>query len=232
MAELRTIGVLGGMGPAASVDFLARLVAMTPASRDQEHPPVLLYSASHVPDRTLHLEGRGADPAPEMRRAARVLETGGADFIVMPCNTAHAYLDTVRDAVEIPVLDMIGLAVEAVARRHDAGANIGILAATGTVRTGLYARRLQERGFRALLPHDQEAVMASIRSVKAGRRGADERLHVAIRELVEAGAVGLILGCTELPLAVATDAVPVPFVDAGGELISASLLEAGVELER
>lgn len=228
---MKTIGVLGGMGPAASVDFLERLVAMTPASCDQEHPPVLMYSASHVPDRTDHLEGRGPDPGPEMQRAAGVLEAAGADFLVMPCNTAHAYLGKVREGVSIPVLDMIGLAVDAICERHPEGASIGVLAATGTVKLGLYARRLESRGRKPLLPADQDAVMAAIRAVKGGRRGPDERLHDAIAELVERGAVGLILGCTELPLAVALDAVPVPWIDAGGELIRASLIEAGVSLE-
>lgn len=219
------------MGPAASVDFMARLVAMTPASCDQDHPPVLLYSASHVPDRTRHLAGEGPDPAPEMRRVARILEAGGADFIVMPCNTAHAYLDAVRDAVAIPVLDMIGLATESVCARHAPGAGIGVLAATGTVRLGLYARRLEARGMRVVRPVDQDPVMDAIRAVKAGSRGRDERLHAAIDDMVRDGAEGLILGCTELPLAVEADAVPIPIVDAGGELILASLREAGVSLQ-
>lgn len=227
---MRTIGVLGGMGPAATADFLARLVTEAAARTDQEHPPVLVYSASHIPDRTIHLTGGGPDPTPGLQLAARVLERAGADLIAIPCNTAHAYHPAIVEAVTIPVLDMIALTVEQVASRYERGAAIGILAATGTIHLGLYARRLEAAGFVPRLPADQDAVMESIRAVKGGRRGADARLAAAVADLIERGARALILGCTELPLALRPEDTPVPLLDAGGILARTCLRRAGATL--
>lgn len=227
---MRTIGVLGGMGPAATADFLSRLVTEAAARTDQEHAPTLVYSASHIPDRTDHLTGRGPDPTHDLQEAAGVLERAGADFIAIPCNTAHAYHGAIQEAVDVPVLDMIGLAVEAVAAAQPAGTAVGVLAATGTIHLGLYARRLQEAGYVPLVPADQETVMDAIRAIKGGHRGPDSRLSAAVSELVEAGAGVLILGCTELPLAVFPEDAPVPLVDAGGILVRTCLERAGAEL--
>lgn len=224
---MRTIGVLGGMGPAATADFFARLVAVSAAHTDQEFPPVILYSASQIPDRTTHLEGRGPDPAPQMQEAARVLERAGAELIAMPCNTAHAYYDAIQAAVSIPVLNMIDLAADAIRSESSAATGVGILAATGTVRLGLYANRLREAGLRPLLPSDQEAVMEAIRAVKGGHRGPDPRLQEAVDGLLNAGAEVLLLGCTELPLAVTQDSVPVPLIDAGEILLQRCMRDAG-----
>lgn len=227
---MRTIGVLGGMGPAATADFLGRLVSSCAAATDQEHPPTFVYSASHVPDRTAHLAGDGPDPTSDLQRAARVLEGAGADLIGIPCNTAHAYHQSIQDAVGIPVLDMIGLAVGAVEATLSAGGRVGILAATGTIHLRLYSKRLREAGLEPLLPDDQESVMAAIRDVKGGRRGPDPRLEKSVEELQSAGAEAIILGCTELPLAVRAEDVSVTLVDAGGVLVRECLKQAGAAL--
>ena len=125
--SLRTIGVLGGMGPAATAHFLGRLVVLCAAEEDQDYPPCLVYNASHVPDRTRHLVGDGEDPTPHLQEAARVLENGGAGIIGIPCNTAHAYVDAVRESVSIPVLNMIELAASTIAASQP-GATVGVLA--------------------------------------------------------------------------------------------------------
>lgn len=225
-----TIGVLGGMGPAATVDFFARLLALAVAERDQDHPPCLLYSATQIPDRTRHLTAGGIDPTPELERAARVLEQGGAGLIAIPCNSAHAYHGAIADAVSIPVLDMIELAAARVRQSVTAGTSVGILAASGTIKMGLYDQRLKAAGLVPLqLPEDvQGGVMEAIWAIKAGSRGPDFRLISAIDEFVERGAGVIVLGCTELPLAIDKSSATVPIVDSTEVLARAALELAGV----
>ena len=228
---MKTIGVLGGMGPAATVDFLARLVDGVGAGRDQEHPPCIAYNACHIPDGAAHLTGRGDDPSDALVQAARTLEAAGAAFIAIPCNSAHAYLATIRAAVGIPVLNMIGLAVTTLAQRYENADRIGLLAATGTVESGLYEVPLREAGLEPLYPEPgmQAQVMAAIRAVKGGQRSADQRLQGAAGHLVARGAQALLLACTEVPLAFDATQASVPVVDATTSLVDASLHAAGFD---
>ena len=218
------------MGPAATAHFFQQLVDRVAAERDQDHPPCLLYNATHVPDRTAHLTGKGPDPTAALQIASRALERGGADFIAIPCNSAHAYLAAIRDAVQIEVLDMLGLTAARAAAALPSGGSVGVLAANGTIELGLYDRALEVRGLRALRPQSeaQTGVMAAIRAVKGGGAGARERLAPAIEELIAAGAELLILGCTELPIVVDTDTARVPMLDASEVLFLESLLRSGV----
>jgi len=230
--EVLTIGVLGGMGPAATLDFFDRLVHMVRAGGDQDYPPCLIFSASQIPDRTAHLTDGGPDPTTALQDAARVLERGGAGLITIPCNSAHAYLRPIREAVSIPVLDMIGLAAQRLAQDVCAGTGVGVLAATGTIRLGLYDRALSAIGLRVISPRPdtQEQVMAVVRSVKSGARGLDWRLVRAAEEYQQAGAEVIVLGCTELPLAVDPEAMPLPILDATEVLAETALRDAGAEL--
>ncbi len=234
---MRTIGVLGGMGPAAAADFYARIVAAHGALRDQDHPPCILYSATQVPDRTAFLLGEGADPTPELVAAASLLEAAGADFIAIPCNSAHAFLAAIREGVAIPVLDMIRLASHAVAEVMPRARRVGILAASGTVNAGLYEEPLRDDGLEPLYPtaEQQEHVMAAIRGVKAGAgpsmgavgpedaAGPDSGLVAVAAELGAQGADCLILGCTEVPLAMAVEDSPVVAIDGNQTLVEATL---------
>lgn len=227
-----TIGVLGGMGPAATVDFFARLVTLVGAERDQDHPPCLLYSATQIPDRMRHLTADGIDPTAELQRAARVLEQGGAGLIAIPCNSAHAFYGAIADAVSIPVLDMIELAAVQVRRSFEAGTSVGILAASGTIKMGLYDQRLQAAGLVPLRPGEnaQSGVMEAIWAIKAGSRGPDRRLILAIDELVDRGVGVIVLGCTELPMAIDQSSAVVPIVDSTAVLARAALELAGVTI--
>ena len=220
------------MGPAATADFLRRLVELAAASCDQEHPSCLVYSAAHIPDRTAHLIGGGPDPTPAMQAAARTLVSAGAEFLAIPCNTAHAYLEPIRAAAGVPVLDMVALTAAQVAQTFPAGSGVALLAATGTVRLGLYEVALRAVGLAPVIPDDrlQECVMAVVRAVKAGARARDRRLEEAMRELRARGAEVAILGCTELPLVVDPAAAPLPLVDATDVLARAALRQAGCAL--
>lgn len=222
---MRTIGILGGMGPAATLDFYGRLVDLRGASRDEEHPPCLLNSATQIPDRTNHIVGVGPDPAPALVKGALVLEAGGAEFIAIPCNTAHAYLRTMREAVRIPILDMIAAAVAAVQREVPDARQVGILATTGTLTIGLYDGLLREAGCEPLHPEapDQVQVMEAVHSIKGGSLGPDERLSQAALALVDRGAGAIIMGCTEIPLGLDTQCCPAKVIDATQTLAEMTL---------
>ena len=196
----RILGIIGGMGPEATIELFSRIVKATPANCDQEHIHILIDNDPQIPDRTAAILGRGPDPFPALSTAARRLERAGASLLIMPCNTAHYWMYALRQSVSIPILDMIGLTAERIQSEFQAACPIGILATEGTVRAGLYQRALQSAGFPALLPDPdvQELVTNVIYSVKAGDHGEASKLGQVGRKLADCGARGLILGCTEL----------------------------------
>lgn len=227
------------MGPAATVDFLAKLVRSHTASRDQDHPPCILYNATQIPDRTAHLLGDGGeDPGPALQAAARVLQEAGADAIAIPCNSAHAYLGRIRTAVEIPVLDMIALTATATRAAASDATRAGILAATGTVRTALYDEPLRDRGIEPVYPDDryQESVMAAVRAIKAGgpTAGGPEaetgpeiaELRGVAEHLLERDVDVLVAACTEIPLVLGPTVAGLTVVDATRALVDAALAVA------
>lgn len=230
---MRTIGVIGGMGPAAAADFYARVVAAHSALSDQDHPPCIMYSATQVPDRTAFLLKGGADPTPELVGAVRLVESAGADFIAIPCNSAHAFLAPMRQAVSIPVLDMIALVATAAAKVVPQAGRVGVLATSGSVKVGLYDLPLKEQGLAPFYPDAevQDDVMVAIKHVKAGGAGetSDPRLVAAAKHLSDRGADCIIMGCTEVPLALTAEDCPVLAIDGNQTLTETTL---GLSLER
>lgn len=222
-----TLGVLGGMGPMATVDFYRKVVAATGARRDQEHVPVVVWADPSVPDRTAALTGEGPDPTPWLVEGARTLQAAGATVLAMPCNTAHAFLPAVRDAVTVPVLDMVAETCRAVARTVPAGGRVGVLATAGTIRAGLYQRALPRYGLVHLAPPPvvQQAVTGAISSIKAGGPPGAGRASLAraAAEFVRAGAEVLVAGCTELDLVAHRMRFPVVVVDSTSVLAEASV---------
>jgi aspartate racemase len=213
------IGVLGGMGPAATVDFYGKLIAATPAQSDQEHLPVLIHGVPQIPDRSAAFLHGGPSPRPLLVAFAQRLEAAGAQVIVMPCNTAHLWHDDVAASVSVPVLHIVDAVVAAIAQRAASGAPlpVGLLATTATLQGELYPRRSGAIGARHLhwiaptAEQQQQWVAAGISAVKAGRMGAGRRLlALAARALVARGARAIVLACTEVPLVLgaATDGVP------------------------
>ncbi len=222
----RTVGVLGGMGPRATADFFQKLIDLTPAKRDQDHLRVIVDNNPQIPDRSRWILEGGEDPTPALVATARNLERAGADFLVIPCNTAHHFLDSIRRSVRIPVLDI----TEAVARRARGFPCVGLLATRATVVAGLYQKALGRRGCRVLVPSParQDLVDRAIFAVKAGNLGPRVRAWVreAGQELVHAGAQALVLGCTEIPLVVDPGEWPVPVLDSTALLAEAAVEEA------
>lgn len=224
LVTTKTIGILGGMGPAATIEFFRRLVAATPAAIDQAHLRILIDNNPHVPDRSAAIFGEGADPGPVLADMAQRLEAWGADFLTLPCNTGHAFQDAIRNAVSIPFIDMIEETVRTVSVQR-----VGLLATTGTVRTGLYAAACARHGVELVAPEadDQELVMDVIRRVKAGGSGVSVREHAArtVERLKENGANAVIAGCTEVSL-IPGDGMPLPWIDALDCLVQASVRRA------
>lgn len=211
-AKGKVIGVLGGMGPWATLELFKRLLKITPAQTDQDHLQIIIYSNPKIPDRTAALLHGGESPLPLLLSTARNLEKAGADFIIMPCNTAHYYLDELRDAVTIPMLNMIEETVALIEERR-----AGLLATDGTIRSGLYQKACQKRGIKLLYPDDigQKAVMDVVYSVKEGRvdLGVKRRAIEVAEGLIAQGAETIIAGCTEISLVLREGDISVPLFD-------------------
>lgn len=201
------IGVLGGVGPAATVDFMSKIVAATSASKDQDHIKMLVEQNPQIPDRTSNLIGDGADPTLALYSTAKKLERGGADIIAIPCNTAHAYVDRIQRHLDIPIVNMLTETADHIRNLSPPVRKIGILATSGTIKTGLYQRVLQAAGLDPIIPDDsnQAKVMEAIygrTGVKSGfMSGACAQQIGEVIEALKAQSVeAIILGCTELPL--------------------------------
>ncbi len=208
---MKILGVLGGMGPAATLDFLAKLQAATPAARDQDHIRVLVDINPQVPDR--NTEGDAAGPV--LAEMAVRLRDGGAQVLAIACNTAHAFAGDVRRASGLPLIDMID---EACAAAKRGGARkVGVLA-TGAAQA-IYAERLGGVGLEPVLPGKpkQERFMNLLYRIKAGDLSDEVEAEMALvaYSLADAGAQAVIAGCTEVPLVLAEDSLDIPLIDAG-----------------
>ncbi len=223
---IRTVGVLGGMGPDATVDFMSKVIAATPAQRDQDHLRMLVDNNPRVPNRQAALLRGGEDPGPALAAMAKGLEAAGADFLVMPCNTAHAFKDAIVAAVDIPLVSIIDVTVDACA----GAASVGILATDGCLASNVFQDALAERGLHAVLPDESELqeLMRLITRVKAGDQAADvgERMRAVAEALVARGATVVIAGCTEIPLVLKPEALDVPLVSSTDVLAEATVVTA------
>jgi len=218
----KAIGVIGGMGPAATADFFVKLLEATPAERDQDHLRVLIDSNPRVPDRNAAIAGRGPSPGPQLAQAARGLERAGADVLVIACNTAHAFADEIQSAVQIPLLSMIDATADAAMRSNPW--RVGVLAADGCRRAGLYQRAFADRGVEALFLNEEEQwdFMQLLYRIKAGDVGDATRRameHLAI-SLNARGAQAVVAACTEVPLVLNTDALATPVISSTDALVA------------
>lgn len=213
---MRTVGILGGMGPEATILLMQRILAATPAQDDCDHVPLLVDNNTQVPSRIRHiLDGTGADPTPVLEMMARRLEAAGAAALAMPCNTAHIYADAVRSATSLPLLDMVALSADAAAAHQ--GGPVGLIASPASHETGIFHRAFEQvtGGATSIVyPNDRAAMLSAVRAVKAGALdGARPALIEAARELTDAGAVVLIVGCSEFSLLSRELETSVPVID-------------------
>ncbi|HYK87359.1 MAG TPA: amino acid racemase [Acidobacteriota bacterium] len=200
----RIVGILGGMGPEATADLFRELISLTPATKDQDHIRVLIYSNPKIPDRTRAIVEAGEDPLPALVESAMVLEAAGARILAIPCNAAHHFVPQLQARIGIPILDMIEETCRAFLVQLPNESAAGLLAATGTVRSGIYSTVFRRHGVEIIVPPDREQkeVQCAIQRIKAGNRdpAIREFLETTGNRLADAGAEAVILGCTEIPL--------------------------------
>lgn len=201
------VGVVGGVGPAATVDFLQKIVRNTPAARDQDHIKLLVEQNPQIPDRTGNLIGDGTDPTVSLYATCKRLEDGDADIIAIPCNTAHAFVERIQPYLGIPIVNILTVTVGYLRETYPTLRDIGVLATSGTIESGVYRKALESQDFRQVTPSPalQERVMESIygkHGVKAGytKGKCQEDIAAAMEELIAEGVEVVVLGCTELPL--------------------------------
>ncbi|ASJ09202.1 aspartate racemase [Thermococcus siculi] len=210
----RVIGILGGMGPLATAELFRRIVEKTPAKRDQDHPRIIIYNNPKIPDRTAFILGSGPDPRPALIESARKLESWGADFIIMPCNTAHFFAETIQRAIGIPLVSMIEETARTV--REMGMRKVGLLATDGTIKGLVYHRALLKHGVQIAVPNrkDQELVMRAIYAgVKAGKVEMGRKLLLEVARRLERRSDGIIAGCTEVSVALKSGDLSVPLID-------------------
>lgn len=232
---MKTIGIIGGMGPEATVDLYTKMIKLTPATKDQEHLHTIIDSYAQIPDRTACILGKGIDPAPFLIDAAKRLQTAGAHALCMPCNTAHYFLLEVQKHVSIPFISIVESAVNCLERMPSKPSKIIVMATTGTRAAKVYEKKLVEKGFVVLnLPDDvQEDLMRCIYAgVKQGKTIEFVPLYQSVLDRLSAqGADALIAACTELPLLQIHVESKVPVVDATLELAKACV-DFGLERNR
>ncbi len=234
----KTIGILGGMGPEATAYFYGLLIRRTRAARDQEHVPVVIWADPRIPDRTAAILRRGPSPLPALQRGLRALERAGADLAVIPCITAHVFLEKLRASSPLPVVSLVEETVRFLRSEKPRCKTAGLLASSGTVTSGLFQSALDAAGLSVLTPvaAEQKRVMEAIygeRGIKAGfTRGRPAKLlrEIAAR-LVRRGARVIIAGCTEVPLALQAGDIAVPLLDPLDIAARACILRAGFPIK-
>ncbi|HKJ12795.1 MAG TPA: amino acid racemase [Ornithinimicrobium sp.] len=200
LSPSRLVGILGGMGPAATVDFYAKLVRHTPAEQDQDHLRVVIWGDPSVPNRQEALLAGGTDPTPWLEEGVRRLIDAGAEIVVVPCNTVHAHVRPVMAGQPVEFIDIIDTTVEAVRRRglH----RVGLLATDGALASGIFQRGLDAAGVEWVLPSPerQASLMRLVHAVKTGRVDTATLTAMAdlLAEIDSRGASTAVAGCTEI----------------------------------
>jgi len=208
-AARRRIGIIGGMGPEATVLLMSRIIAATPATDDIDHVPMIVDNNPQIPSRIAWLiEGGGEDPAPAIAESARRLQACGAEALAMPCNTAHHFAAAIRGAVDIPFIDMVARTVRMVQTTARPGARIGLLASPAVRIGGVFDKAFAGTGFQTRYAADEEPVLGLIRHIKRKGDAATARREMRriAGDLAQAGADMLLVACSELSLV--SDAMP------------------------
>lgn len=197
---MKTIGIIGGMGPLATADLYTKIIKFTVAEKDQEHVPVIIDSNPLIPDRTEYILHGGESPLPEIVKSIRRLEAAGCDFLIMPCNTAHHIINEIKETTKIPFINMMEETVKVVAQDYP-GEKVGLLATDGTAKSGAYHKYFETVGVEVVIPleHQKDVMDYIYEGVKTGNLDKDLKgIGMAINEMEAMGATIFILGCTEL----------------------------------
>jgi aspartate racemase len=221
------LGILGGMGPAATADFFAKLVRLTPARCDQEHLPLLVSCLPQTPDRSAAILGAGPSPLPHLLAGLRRLTDAGALAVVIPCNSSHHWFEQLQSATSVPILHIADAAIAALDARPRGTGPVMILSTRGTRSSGFFQRKLEAAGYSWGVPDGelQREVDAVIGGIKAGEWvSADAAMARVWQAFADSAISAVLLACTELPLAAERLPPPrFPVVDTTLELARASV---------
>ncbi len=214
----QTVGVIGGMGPEATVELMNRVIAKTPAMDDDDHIHMIVDNDPKIPSRIKKLlDGTGDDPAPYLANMARKLQMAGVDFLVMPCNTAHLYRKALEEAVSIPVWDMIGLSIKRILNDHPAPLKLGVLASSASIKVGLFEQAFRNSGIHLIYPseRDQNIILLTIKSIKSKAVNHQNMLDYisVVERLTRDGIQYLFVACTELSIIAKDVKYPIPAYD-------------------
>lgn len=236
MSEGRKIaGVIGGLGPAATLDFFARVLKATPVERDQDHLRLIIDDNPWVPDRNAAIDGTGPSAGPALAETARGLQRAGAEFLVMPCNAAHAFQADIEAATPLPFISLIDETVKAALRDAPGAKRAGILGARGTLRAGLYAKAFAAHSVGTVDPEGErlDRLMALIGAVKRDDTGEAVRagMRSLAAELEDQGAEFIVAACTEVPIVLGPGDTRTPLISSTDVLVERTVAFAsGAEL--
>ena len=233
--RIKTIGILGGMGPEATALFFHKIIELTPAEHDQDHLKIIIYNNPEVPDRTGAILKKNESPVAKIKEGLIFLANSDVDFITIPCVTSHYFFEEFITSVNIPVLNLVSLTVDYIQKYYPGRINIGLLATIGTYKGKIIESKLKQSKLKTIIPNinGQKNLMESIygtKGIKAGYlTGYSKDLIVKVTDnLIQKGADIIIGGCTEIPLALKQEDIKVPFIDSLAVLAEAAVVKAGL----
>jgi aspartate racemase len=201
--KAKTVGIIGGMGPEATLDLFYKIIKATPAKKDHDHIHIIIDNFPQIPDRTAFLLGKGENPLPYILKSVKTLEKANVDVLCMPCNTAHYFVEDIRNATRLPLISIIESTLNKIKSRFKNSKNIGLLATDGTIIGRIYHKVFEVEGYKIITPSEekQNEVMKIVYSIKAGK--IEENIQT-FKEVIEhmklLGSELIVLGCTELPI--------------------------------
>lgn len=228
----KTLGIIGGVGPLATMFIGEMIVRSTKAEKDQDHVNMIITNNTNIPDRTAYIVGDSQeDPVPEIVSDTKKLEVAGADILIIPCNTAHSFFTQIQEQSNLPFINMIEETAKRVAK--DGAKRVGILATTGTITTGVYQSALEELAITPVIPKPpiQEIVMSLIYDdIKAGKPADSQKWSAIEKAMKQLNCDVLILGCTELSI-VRNELQLTDCIDSLLVLAEVAITECGYELK-
>ena len=226
---MKTVGIIGGMGPLATVDLFGKIVNLTDAKCDNDHIHILIDNNTYIPDRTSYILGDGENPINELVKSAKRLKDMGADFLIMPCNTAHYFYNDIINQVSIPFINMIEETAIYINNKNIKKA--GLLSTTGTINAKVYDNIFKNYNIDVIKPsyENQNIIMDLIYGIKQGKKEFDiKKIKNVLNELQDSGVECVILGCTELPIAFDLLSLEGNFVDPTEILAKSAIKKAKI----
>ncbi|MEN2466296.1 amino acid racemase [Ornithinibacillus sp. FSL M8-0202] len=232
----KKLGVLGGMGPAATSLFFDRVIENTVANKDQDHIDMVILNHATIPDRTRAILEDNKEPFLQaVKKDFEIFEAAGIDNIAIPCNTSHYFFREMQEMTSINIINMIEETVTHIRNTFGSTAKVGILATDGTINTGIYQAECHKYNMKAPIPnvHDQQKVMQTIYNFKADQPVDVHAFEQIIAKLIEdENCDCVILGCTELSCIEISEHWKPYCVDAMQVLVNESIIRSGKELKK